>query len=169
MNIVYKKGDATLPKELGKNIIAHSCNTYGAWGAGFVIPLGNRFPESKANYINWANTGYYNNGKIKIPFRLGEFQNVKINNNLYVCNIIAQSGLSKLDWLIPFRYESFAEALIKLNKVLVKEKFTNFISPRIGAGLGGADFSKVVKILEKCISISIVIYDIEPIAGTIYQ
>lgn len=166
--ITYRKGDATLPIERGKIIIGHSVNTWGAWGAGFVIPLSQRYPQSKNSYLEWFNTGYHIHGKRRIPFRLGEFQSVKISDNLYIANIIAQSGTGFLDWLHPFRYESFAEACIKLNKYFINEKFTNFIIPRIGAGLGGADFVKVAKIIDKCISIPVTVYDIEPIENTLY-
>lgn len=166
--IYYKKGDATLPNENGKVLLGHSVNTYGGWGAGIVVPLGNRYPETKELYLEWVRDGYYFNGKRKIPFRLGEFQSIKINDNFYVANIVAQSGLGFLNWLPPFRPYSFAEALIKLDKYLKVNKFDYFVCPRIGAGLGGYPWDRTVKILEKCITVPVVVYDIEPIEGTSY-
>ena len=171
MKIKYKLGDATNPTETGKVMIGHSVNTWGMWGAGFVLPLAKRYPEAREQYLSWSIKGYYNFGKNKVLFRLGEFQPVKISDNLYVGNIIAQSGCGNLKWLIPFRYESFEEALIRLEDYLVRNKFNYFVVPRIGCGLGGASIEKVVEIIEKCISIQCIVYDREQDEwpGTIYE
>lgn len=50
--IHYIIGDATLPieTEAENRLIVHCCNTLGAWGAGFVVPLGRRYPLAKEGY-----------------------------------------------------------------------------------------------------------------------
>lgn len=169
MKIKYKLGDATLPNETGKIMIGHSVNTWGAWGSGFVLSLAKSYPEARKQYLSWSIQRYYNLSNNKILFRLGEFQPVKISDNLYIGNIVAQSGCGNLKWLIPFRYQSFEEALIRLEDYLIENKFDYFVIPRIGAGLGGASFEKVVEIIEKCISIPTIVYDIENYQGTVYE
>ena len=151
--IKYKLGDATNPTEKGFKIIAHGCNDVGAWGAGFVLPLAKRYPQARKEYLKWSHGEYPN-------FKLGNFQTVKITNDLYVANMITQSGIYQLDWLIPFRYQSFAECLIKLNEnVLLKYKVDYLVMPRIGCGLAKADWKLVSKIIDKSVTIPVVIYD----------
>jgi hypothetical protein len=45
--ITYIVGDATDPQGQGKKMIVHVCNDIGAWGLGFVVPLGTKFPKAK--------------------------------------------------------------------------------------------------------------------------
>ncbi len=38
----------------GKTVlIPHVCNAVGAWGAGFVVPLGRAYPAAKQAYLDW--------------------------------------------------------------------------------------------------------------------
>ena len=48
--ITYIVGDATRPIGDGPKIIAHCCNTVGAWGAGFVMAISNRWFEPSVAY-----------------------------------------------------------------------------------------------------------------------
>ena len=50
--IKYVIGDATQPELIQNkiNMICHCCNTIGAWGAGFVVSLGNKYPIAKLKY-----------------------------------------------------------------------------------------------------------------------
>ena len=48
----YVEGDlfAHVPTPDTITIVAHVCNNIGAWGAGFVVPLGRRYPNAKQLY-----------------------------------------------------------------------------------------------------------------------
>lgn len=154
MKIIYKKGDAVHPDELLNNkvVIAHGCNNIGAWGAGFVIPLGIAYPKAKQQYLNW-----------KPELRLlGSVQIVNIGINLKIANMITQQGCGKLEWLIPFRYYSFAECLIRLKNNMEQDNFMYLVMPRIGCGLAGAKWNQVEKIINKVFQnskIQVIIYD----------
>ena len=53
--LTYLIGDATQPiiRENEYSVIVHCCNTLGAWGAGFVIPLAKRYPNARSSYFNY--------------------------------------------------------------------------------------------------------------------
>lgn len=39
-----------------RSVIAHCVNTLGAWGAGFVVPLSKRYPQTKEYYRSLLNS-----------------------------------------------------------------------------------------------------------------
>ena len=84
-NIKYVKGDATSPIGEGRKIIIHCCNDIGAWGAGFVIALSNKWPITRKKYIEWS--------KEPEGFELGEVQYVKVEDDIVVANMIGQHGI----------------------------------------------------------------------------
>ena len=66
MKIKYQVGDLfeAIDSYKEKIIIAHVCNNKGAWGSGFVIPLGKKYPLAKSEYLEnfeWFDLMYYNN------------------------------------------------------------------------------------------------------------
>ena len=173
MKAIYKIGDVTNPVESGKVMIAHGCNDSGIAGAGVIIAIQKKWPNAIGQYRMWANLGYYketlmfanNIAKEYVTnFRLGENQIVKVADNTYVANMITQRHVGMFEDLIPFRYQSFHECLIKLRKHMEFEKFNHLILPRIGAGLAMADWSEIEKIINKVFDKSIIgvtIYDRE--------
>jgi hypothetical protein len=78
--IKYVIGDATRPEGTGNRIIAHVCNDYGGWGAGFVLALSKRDAMPEMAYRAWFNSheggGYVNSYVPKFPFALGKVQMV---------------------------------------------------------------------------------------------
>ena len=62
--IHYIIGDATLPieTEAENRLIVHCCNTLGAWGAGFVVPLGERYPSAKEEYKKFISQSLHPKG-----------------------------------------------------------------------------------------------------------
>ena len=88
--IHYIIGDATLPieTEAENRLIVHCCNSLGAWGAGFVVPLGRRYPKAKEEYKKFIDEN-------RDKFILGQVNEVKVADNIYVENLIGQSFLYK--------------------------------------------------------------------------
>src|SRR5690606_6943524 len=84
--IEYQVGDATNP-QARPVIIAHVCNDIGAWGAGFVVPLGRRWPAAKDQYEKWHRSGAL--------FELGRIAVVSVGDNVWVANMIAQHGVRR--------------------------------------------------------------------------
>lgn len=153
--ITYKRGDATNPVEDGKVGIFHIVNSLGCWGSGFVIPLGQKYPQSKKDYLNWYNNGQKNQ---LIPFMLGEVFTTKISNDVYVFNMLAQKGFGFRN-IPPIRYEALRECLIKVND-FAKNNLDYIIGPRIGANRSGGSWETISKMIEKYIEIPVVIYDL---------
>lgn len=136
------KGDATVPVSCGKPvIIAHVCNNVNAWGRGFVVPLGVKYPQAKTAFHN-ANKEY---GSDEL---LGKVQLVKISPNLAVANMFAQSGLrSKLN-PIPLKMDSLEQCLASVFKIAAN-KDAAVQMPRIGAGLAGGSWNEIFELISK--------------------
>lgn len=163
--IVYRKGDAINPVENGRIGLFHIVNSLNGWGSGFVIPLGQKYPQSKKDYHNW----YTNGQKQLIPFMLGEVFTTKVSDDIYIFNMLAQKGFGFKN-IPPIRYEALRECLIKIND-FAKNNLDYIIGPRIGANRSGGNWEVISKMIEKYIEIPVVIYDLpnEDWPGTIYD
>ena len=148
--IEYIQGDLfkDLPKE-GEIMIPHVCNDIGAWGAGFVIPLGRTFPKSEQNY-----RGFFKNkrdSQSNEPFKLGvtQFVEAETKNDriVWVANMIAQEGVQSRENPRPIVYEAL-ESCIKQVAAHCDEN-TLIYAPKFGAGLAGGDWSKIEPMLIK--------------------
>lgn len=144
MAIIFVVGDATLPQSANNTIIAHSCNDLGVFGAGFVVPLGNRYPTVREKYLQWAQDRKTEDNK---PFELGEVQFVKVENTLWVANIIGQKGVG-FKRGPAVQYEAIYDGFNKVAK-FAKNALAEVVMPRIGCGLGGGDWVIVEKLIEQ--------------------
>lgn len=135
--ISYVKGDATRPAGGGQKVIVHCCNDLGLWGAGFVVALGSRFPESRAAYLGWFSGS---------PPALGEIQVVRVRPDLEVVNLIGQHGISA-GGPPPIRYEAVRDGLRKVRAVAIRSGASVHM-PRMGAGLAGGSWPRVEEIVE---------------------
>lgn len=150
--ITYLKGDATQPQgPPGLKIIAHVCNNRGGWGAGFVLAVSRRWPEPESEYRKWAK---------QKEFVLGAVQYVRVEDQLYVANMVAQDGYGE-DGQPPLRYGALRRCLSSLERQASKHK-ASIHMPRIGCGLAGGDWSEVEKLIqEKLGNIPVFVYDFE--------
>src|SRR5579871_1164020 len=87
MEIRYTTGDATCPISEGNKIIAHVCNDIGGWGKGFVNALSAKWNEPEKKYRAWHRS--------KQNFELGQVQFVRVENNIWVANMIGQKDIRK--------------------------------------------------------------------------
>lgn len=165
--IHYVIGDATKPivKENENSLIVHCCNTLGAWGAGFVVPLGKRYPKAKESYLD-----YIRNGNVK----LGHVDEVKVADNIYVENLIGQSFLyKKKNGEIPCNYLAIQYGFMNIirNWKKKKEPYTIHM-PRIGCGLAGGDWSIIEEIINRHLcyyGIDVFVYDLKNDGKTKYE
>ena len=165
--IHYIIGDATKPiVRKGENsLIVHCCNTLGAWGAGFVIPLGKRYPKAKESYLE-----YIHNGNVK----LGHVDEVKVADNIYVENLIGQSFLyKKKNGEIPCNYTAIQYGFMNiLYKWQSKDEKFSIHMPRIGCGLAGGDWKIIEKIINRQFchkGIDVFVYDLKDDGRTEYE
>lgn len=159
--INYIIGDATNPPVTkgAYSVICHCCNTMGAWGAGFVIPLGNRYPSAKKEYIKFIQ-------KTPLAQRLGNVSYVKVTRNIVVANIMGQSRIYRdSEGNIPLNYEALKKGLENVLERFNKYNVPYTIHmPRIGCGLAGGDWNIVENIVKEVFSandVEVYVYDLE--------
>ncbi|HCC71452.1 MAG TPA: Appr-1-p processing protein [Bacteroidales bacterium] len=153
--INYRFGDATDPQGTGIKIIVHICNDIGAWGKGFVLALSRRWDKPESEYRKW----FYD----KKGFHLGEVQFVKVENDLFVANIIGQRGITVTGSVPPIRYEAVEAGLKKVAEKAGKMN-ASIHMPRIGSGLAGGKWEEIEKIINRTIiarGISVTVYDLK--------
>jgi hypothetical protein len=149
MGIIYTKGDATDPQRPechrnGPMIIAHICNNEGAWGAGFVVPLGKRYPGAKAEYLG---RGHWNLGETQFIFR----------DDIIIANMIAQTLVGD----DRVKYPALRNCLLDVADMAIRHGASVHM-PRIGCGLAGSNWDKmegyVWLIAER--GITVTVYDL---------
>lgn len=145
--IHYLVGDATKPQGIGRKLIAHVCNDVGAWGAGFVVPLGKAYPQAEMNYrVHHASQG----------LRLGEVvwawcptpNGTLPSGGVLVANMVAQVGLVSHDNPVPLKYGFLSACLVKVAKAS-EEIGASIHMPRIGCGLAGGKWMMVETIIQE--------------------
>jgi len=156
--IQYVKGDATRPQGEGAKILPHIVNDLGLWGAGFVLALSRRWALPEQAYLAWAETRCLNS----LPFVLGQVQMVKVGENLWVANMLAQHGVRGRGNPAPIRYDALRECLRSVG-VFAEGVKASIHAPRFGCGLAGGSWSEVSKIIEEelCrLSLDVTVYDL---------
>ena len=149
MSIQYVEGDATYPEEIagGFKIVAHVCNDYGGWKRGFAVAVSKRWKEPERYYKNWSTINY---GRV-VPifnFELGSIQIVKVEEDIFVANMVAQGGDKSASNPTALRYDYLRVCLGKLAE-RCKDIGATVHMPKIGTGLGGGDWSVIEKIIEE--------------------
>ena len=124
-SIYIVNGDATQPRAKGVKIIAQVINTSGALGYGFGRAMSTKYPHSKKAVQDWK--------KDRISFRLGGAQLVKLQDDLYVYQMIAQEGIKAKFGSVPLKYGVLREGLIGLCHE-AKALSASVHMPAIGAG-----------------------------------
>ena len=150
MKINYVIGDATNPQGEGKKIICHICNDIGAWGAGFVLALSNK----------WTYPEDFYRSRQHYPLGHVDILTLPTEKDMYVANMIAQHGTGySSDGVSPIRYKALIQALVRVNEVAT-ELGAGLHMPRIGSGLAGGDWKIIAKIIEIIVKVDVTVYDL---------
>lgn len=150
--IKHFDGDATQPVlQAGHNVIVHCVNNIGAWGAGFVVPLGRRFPMAREAYMNARKR------------ELGSIQVVLVQPDrvspLFVCNLVGQRGIASPSNPSPISYEAFEEGFASLEEHMQQRGGAwTLHMPKMGAGLAGGNWEAIERLLQMHISYPIYVY-----------
>jgi O-acetyl-ADP-ribose deacetylase (regulator of RNase III) len=137
--ISHKRGDATAPEGVGPKVIVHICNDIGAWGKGFVMALSRRWPAPEAEYRKWHRG-------VK-GFKLGNVRLVKVDDDLWVANMIAQKGIRRKKGNVPLRYSALEKSLGKVAEFAEAHQ-AQVVMPKIGCGLAGGKWERVREIVQ---------------------
>jgi O-acetyl-ADP-ribose deacetylase (regulator of RNase III) len=153
--INYVIGDATNPLGDGNKFIVHICNNIGAWGAGFVMALSAKWSAPEDYFKWWANWGDGAN------YKLGEVQLVRVEDDIWVANMVAQNGVRSQDNSVPLDYQALEKCLKTVTDQAVVED-ASIHMPRIGCGLAGGSWDEVEALINKTMdSLSVTVYDLE--------
>lgn len=135
--IVYRKGDV-LNDRANLTIIAHQTNCHGAMGAGIAKQIAELYPE-----VDQAQKEMYKAGKQK----LGAIQRISVEGGkLTIVNLYEQKGTRLFPGQKLTGYKALEQCLCRL-KAMMKE--TDVLGmPKIGAGRGGGDWSRISQIIE---------------------
>jgi hypothetical protein len=143
--IKYVKGDLFFAvKDLDNFVIPHVVNTKGAWGAGFVIPLGNNFPEAKNRYLNVFNG---QESEIEEKDLLGKTSFVVLDKKekSFVANMFAQT----LGGQRPLFYNHLSKCMDEVAKV-AKHDSLEIHAPAFGSNLAGGDWNFIEQLIIDC-------------------
>ena len=148
--IHYVRGDATEPQGDGPKLLLHVCNDIGAWGAGFVLALSKKWDQPEARYRDW----YVRGGGNKLP--LGFVQPVKVEDGLWVINMIGQRGIGvRFNEDPPIRYDAIKTCLRKVVKLARDPRYCGdtdactIHTPFFGCGLAGGDWDVIEEIIQE--------------------
>jgi O-acetyl-ADP-ribose deacetylase (regulator of RNase III) len=153
-SINYIRGDATKPIGEGNKIIAHVCNNIGGWGSGFVVALSNQWEKPENSYRKWFAS--------KSDFELGMVQVVKVEDQIYVANMIAQHSTIAKGKGIPIRYKAVEQCLEKVANYALENNCSVHM-PRIGCGLARGKWENIEPIIGRTLlikDIDVFVYDL---------
>lgn len=154
--ISYIIGDATTPQGKKNKIIVHVCNDLGKWGKGFVLSISYRWPQVRDAYIQWCNN---DNSKSL----LGEIQIVRVEDDIWIANMVAQQGIRSRSNKQPLSYKALEQCLEKV-ALYANELNAEIHMPKIGCGLAGGKWPIIEKIIyEKLEKFIVKIYLYEDI------
>jgi O-acetyl-ADP-ribose deacetylase (regulator of RNase III) len=157
--ITYHKGDATQPVGVGTKYIIHVCNSVGGWGKGFVNVVSRRWSSPEAEYRAWFGAKQH---PVWGEFTLGNIQVIRVEPNIRVVNMIAQTGYGYYDKSAPpIRYPALAQCLA-FAAAHAKIDNASIHAPRIGCGLAGGTWDVVEQMLDEAFKdVAVNIYDLE--------
>jgi hypothetical protein len=117
-------------------IIPHIVNNRGGWGAGFVIPLGNKYPQAKDSYRDWFRDRSFGLGKV-FPCLV---------DNVHVIHMCAQT----LGGTRPLYYNALSTCMDKVRFYASTLKNPKIICPAFGSGLAGGDWNFIEQLIYDC-------------------
>jgi len=149
--IQYKVGnlfnDLPAPSTCHITVIPHIVNDVGAWGSGFVVPLGERFPQAKKEYLRWSH--YFDPN---LAYGVGNCQMVWVDENVFVANMMAQHGTKSADNPTPIRYTGLAKCLETVAEFCRRNSAHNLpldiYAPAFGSMRAGGDW-RIIETLVK--------------------
>ena len=121
-------------------LVPHITNNVKRWGAGFVIPLANHFPEARVAFFD-------------VEPVLGNTQFVQAKNvPVIICNMFAQDGVGPAsDGTPPIRYNHLQTCMCQVRDLAKKlqgeGKEVVIACPMFGSGLSGGNPDKISEMI----------------------
>lgn len=131
--------------------LIHGCNCFSDMGGGFARHVRLLYPEA---------FDADKNSQMSPENKFGKFTHSNTENGVII-NLYSQFHGGP-----NFDYDAYSKALTIVNE---KYKGKNFCIPKIGCGIGGADWNIVEKITNEITTdINITVFDFTPINNTLY-
>lgn len=143
--LVYLQGDATYPQGEGKKIITHLCNNKGGWGRGFVLAINKRWKKPELRYKKFVQE-YFDDGKEPKDL-LGKIQGVTVEENIIICNMIAQDGYKSNANPVPLKYSALVKCMTNLAD-LSNANCSSIHCPKFGSGLAGGNWQLIEELIK---------------------
>ncbi len=134
--ITFKVGDLM---KFTESAFGHGCNCQKTMGSGVAKAVKDTYPE--LTFVDKMDA--------RAPIeRLGEITTVKLKNGKRGYNLYSQfeyfpRGICHLD------YDALESALIYTTEDMIKNGLQTLALPKIGAGLAGGDWNRILPILER--------------------
>lgn len=151
-------GDIRNPvgKQYGFKVICHVVNDIPAMGAGVALALLRKWPAVREKYMEWGLHEDGDEANTSDEFGLGEIQLVKVEEDIFVVNMVAQHGVGlDKDGKPPIRYDALRECFQKVrNSVWYMEderenaRITVHLPYKIGCDLAGGSWDLVKDIIQ---------------------
>lgn len=154
----YVTGDATEPIQR-PGAIVHVCNDIGAWGSGFVLAVSEKWSKPKEVYLSrymQSKRPHYG-GRPSDVGKLYDVQWVVVEDDLMVCNLIAQEGTNRV--IRAVRYDALDYCLRDMYRQ-AKEWDLTVHMPRIGADRGGGNWTIIEAIIKANMTVPTFVYDL---------
>lgn len=161
MTITYLEGDATEPVKKPA-IIVHGVNNYFLWGSGFVLALSEKWEEPEEKYMKLLNETPNAKGNKDL---LGDIQIIKVEPDIWVCNLFSQHGIKSQYNEIPARPWAIERGLHSLQERINKNDWHNHTvhMPRLACDRGGLTWEQVEPIIQDTLKCPVFVYDYNPL------
>lgn len=152
--IKYIEGDlfeALKKLDYADNVfVPHVCNSQGAWGSGFVVPLGNVYPAARDCYLNWCGYGStkaWHLDNDSVPFEIGQTQLVIASNDpgIIIANMVAQH----MGGIRPLMYNHLVTCMDYVANMAVKLE-ASIMCPMFGSMRAGGNWDFIAELIEDC-------------------
>ncbi len=135
----YKVGNLiTAAKEGEVDVIAHQANCQNVMGSGIAPQIKKHFPEaweadcSLSEFLSPEN-------------KLGSYS-VGLSGELLIFNLYGQFGYGRSG--VDTDYDALEKAMQRMSTLLIMHESGKIGLPKLGAGLGGGDWSIIEEIIE---------------------
>ncbi len=155
-------GDVTNPQRTHQNIreivfLPHVCNDLGGWGAGVVLAISKKWKG--AEFIYRAFIAKHGKGKMLSTTGFWNSNENDVNDDIVICNMIAQSGYKSKDNPRPLNYKALVKCMedvakqLEFNKLILEtivgsEVLHRIHCPKFGSDLAGGNWEFITCLIE---------------------
>lgn len=145
-------GNVLTYKSKRNKLICHCCNVQNVMGAGVAASIRSMWPVVYYRYNEWyADTYFDDELNENIPYNLGQVQFIKVEDDVYVGNILGQAyiGVKEIDGtkLVPVRWDCIREAFLYIRK-FAKDNDCEIVIPYLGCALAGGEEKDLIALID---------------------